>query len=378
LLQQLGELGTAQARQKLGNIGDTPKKEATASVTLNVDSTEKGKDGKVVGEGHELSVDVRMAVRKTDGKSACKCGGKCGKTCTCGSNCNCGPVPPVPPTPPQPPKPDASCKHGRWFNRKLGVIALAMVVSLCALLGTLAFIYAWNHSSQHTTVIVNPGSTGSTPTNPDPITKPNPTKPDPITRPVAPVDPDACNGCSNNHAVAPSAPPPGFNACATAKTETRIIVPPFAFSNTQNWVRTRVANWNVEVQAGCVGGVVRGFDVHGRLVTEQFYGPSLAFSYRWDIAYENQRTLVERYETYNVFAGRTVYVWDSVGHLVEVQQFDAHQILTSDAVIDTDGKMTVRGYDPANGRLLGTQVYDRASAGAVLSANFYLYEKFKH
>jgi dephospho-CoA kinase len=348
--------------EQLGDLGRTKHKEANASMSLSVGSREDKKPG----TGHELNVDMRMSIKRTDGSPSCRCGcvNNCRAGCACKSNCGCScaePKPPVPPAPPAPPVPvnGKGCEGGR--NTVL-IVAIVAIVALVAL--GLGFL-AWNKSPVGTN---GGGNTTIVVSNP----------PGPCSS-CQDVKPSRCLTCGSG-TVIPSVPPPAAKVCAPgSNVENPAKIPGFAFQFTPNVVRMSVATWTVKVESGCQSATVVGTDSKGRLVTSQQYGADLAFMYRWDVTYETGRVQVDRFETYgNAFVGRSVYVYnaDATGKLSNILQFDGHQRLLTDATLSSN-TVSMRRFEAGSGSATGSQSYDGAAANAALSSNFYLFETFK-
>jgi hypothetical protein len=227
------------------------------------------------------------------------------------------------------------------------------------LLGLLPFIYFMNHPIGGTTTV---------------IVKPVPVQCGSCSHPVQ------CSTCRHGEAPLPVLPPPGMTCTTEAHTERLATVPEFAFQWTPNWVRTRVSTWVVTYDGDCSGAWIAARDFAGNLLSYQRYGKGLAFGYRYDISNETSRVQIDRFESGNIFAGRTVYTYDEAGHLTGAQQFDARQRLLIDARMSWTGdtySVVMRQFDPDSGRVLSTPSYDSDTVRGVLSANFYLFETYR-
>jgi dephospho-CoA kinase len=211
-LKQLGEIAAEEALDKLGDIGTTSHREATASMTMAVKAGTVAADqtaadeasvtaatpttaasqpapGPGKGTERELQVDVRMSVRNRPGKA--------------------DPTPPPVPTPTPVPAPSpepCNHKHGTHQNRYFG---LPIVACLLGFLAFLAFLLVWSYDDTPVVakgdptpvvVVVNPAGccTSSvektpvvvTPTDPivkPPVVLPQPTPVEPPTNSNPPV-----------------------------------------------------------------------------------------------------------------------------------------------------------------------------------------------
>lgn len=122
-----------------------------------------------------------------------------------------------------------------------------------------------------------------------------------------------------------------------------------------------------------------GFDKDGKMVSQAEYRKGLNFISRLDVRAEASRVQVDRFESLNTFAGRTVYNYDTTGRLIEIQQFDGQQRLLTDATANGTGAaqtITIRRYDAETGSFIGSQSYDGDAGRTTLSANFYLFDRF--
>lgn len=425
MLRELLSIGSDQAIDKLGKVGGTKHKEASATVTLDVASCDgDGKEKKHTE--HELKVDVHMSVKQKNGKrgGTCSCGcTDCRQGCACASGCGCNCTAPAPtptptpnptpnpspgpnpgpgpnptpnpnPNPTPPPPPNNNSGHSHWHRHGLWVVGI--VALLCALLGFLAFLHVQrpvNTTGGGTTVVVpccnscNSGCPNPTP-NPVPVPpQPNPTplppQPNPTPEPPKP-SPCEVTGPCGSRVVVPfgnTQAPAGTGCTLGNRTDTPVQLPSFAFETTPNWVRSKVTQWTVKYEDGCASAQVTGRDAAGNLVTYQQYGRAFAFVYRWDVSYSPGRVQVDRFETFNEFVGRTVYVYDAADHLIQVQQLDNHQRLLFDAGFTTrDGVFVtiIRRYNAFTGGFIESQTYEGDAARKTLTSTFYMYPTFSN
>jgi len=414
-LRDLAGIALEQADKKLGHIGNTAEKQATASIIMAVNSSSGDKAAKRC-DGLDLAVDIGMRVKQRAG-SGKECDSTPGKACKCGKTggtaCGCkdpapvppAPVPPAPPTPtppaptppaptppaptppaptppvptppvptpptptppaptppapptptpPAPPPPAPPAPVCPVWKRPWPWCLL-----LAAVLGGLLFVYFWNHPvGGPTTIIVNPA---------------------PVQCGYCATPPVQCSTCQHGEAPRPVLPPPGLACTTDAHTERLSNIPEFAFPWTPNWVRTRVSTWVVTYDGNCSGAFVAARDSAGNLLSYQRYGERLAFAYRYDISNDAGRTQIDRIESGNIFAGRTVYTYDEHGRLKSAQLFDGRQRLITDAQFSWTGdalSASTRQFDPDSGRVLSAPSYDSDTVRGVLAANFYLFDTYR-
>ncbi|MFA6210592.1 MAG: dephospho-CoA kinase [Candidatus Obscuribacterales bacterium] len=389
-LKQLGEIAAEEALEKLGDIGTTSHREATASMTMAV----KASTGEEPGAGanpdagaadkaadaststpaptspaaaeveRELEVEVRMSVRNRPGTADPKPAP--------------APVPvPVPvPVPTPAPTPDPKADNG-------GKNHLPIVACLLAFLAFLAFLLVWSYSdtpvvvkndpTAPVVVVVNP-ATGCCDTVKPPVVNPLPV--DPIVTPpvVKPVEPGPT----------PVVPPVGN---CKAGVETLSEPPAFILGNLHNQVRWRVVKWTVTsdgvalngASSSCLHTTVDGRDAEGRLVVRQFYGTQLAYQGQYTINYNADcTTQVDRFNEHNVFIGRSVYLTNSDGKLVQAIQLDGNQrkLFTVTIELARDGSLYAVSYQSfaASGQTKNGYFEKVSHYRDFLTANFYLAE----
>ncbi len=365
MLQKLSGMGTEAALERMGDISTTAHKEATASLSLTVDSCEGDHKGpNHIDTAKELKVDVHMSVKNKPGTPptppntcSCGCGDKCKKSCACatGCGCNCTSTPP-PPKPPKPTPGNCDHNHGRPLIGLFGLLAFLFAV--------LALVYFWNHKpadTHHgghdttTIIIVNkPCDSGCKP----PVTPPTP----PVKPPLPPIE------------EKPACPPAG--------DQTLFVTPDFAAPWLHNEVRQRVVEWKVRYQPDCQGATLIGRDYEGRLVVWQEYGPKFTFVYQWTVKYTGNVTQVDRFEGNNVFVGRSLYWHNALGFIVRIDQLDGNQRMLASASLTRDVNgviycMTMNKYDQVTGRLLDSASFDNyAHIKEILRAQFFLFGVF--
>ena len=381
-LKQLGEIAAEEALDKLGDIGTTSHREATASMTMAVKAGTGSKTdtnaaantaaGSTAGNAtggtnapsnapvsqpeieRELQVDVRMSVRNRPGKA----------------DPNPTPVPTPTPVPAPVPTPaPAPCNHGSKSNH------LPIVACLLAFLAFLAFLLVWSYDdtpvvvkSDPTPVVVTVNNNGGccsvpvvTPT--DPVVKP----PVVITEPK-PVD-----------------PPPTTGGTCKAGVETLSEPPAFTLSNLHNQVRWRVVKWTVTTEGTALNGIsclhttVEGRDAEGRLVVRQLYGAQLAYQGQYTITYtDGCMTQVDRFNENNAFIGRSFYRTNEDGKLVQAIQLDSNQRKLFAVTIELarDGSLYAVSYQSfAAAGQPRTGYFEKVSQYRdFLTANFYLAE----
>lgn len=366
VLTKLSGMGTEAALERMGDVSTTEHKEATASLSLTVDSCEGDHKGpNHVDTAKELKVDVHMSVRNKPGtppvpptNCSCGCGDKCKKGCACaaGCGCTCTPGTPPPPKPPTKPTPgNCDHNHGRPLLGLFGLLAFLFAV--------LALVYFWHHKpADHTgdhdsiTIIVNPPSCDSG-CNP-PVTPPNP----PVKPPLPPIEEKP--------------------ACPQAGDQTLFVTPDFAAPWLHNEVRQRVVEWKVRYQPDCQGATLIGRDYEGRLVVWQEYGPKFSFVYQWTVKYTGDVTQVDRFEASNNFVGRSLYHHNKLGFVVRVDQLDGNQRMLASASLNRDVNgviygMTMNKYDQVTGRLLDTASFDNYSRiKEIMRAQYFLFGVF--
>lgn len=380
-LKQLGDIATEEALEKLGDIGTTSHREATASMTMAVKAGANAADktaadkanatpagsttpasqpapGADTGTERELQVDVRMSVRNRPGKA--------------------DPAPTPVPTPTPVPVPTTPCdqKHNRYHS-------LPIVACLLAFFAFLAFLLVWSYDDTPVVVksdpapvviVVNPAGCCTSPVEKPPVVV---TPTDPIVKPPivvpqpTPVDP-------------PTNPNPPIGNCKVG-VETLSEPPAFILSNLHNQVRWRAVKWTVTTDGVSLSGVsclhttVEGRDAEGRLVVRQFYGTQLAYQGQYTIIYNADcTTQVDRFNEHNVFIGRSFYRANPDGKLVQAMQFDGNQrkLFTVSIELDRDGSLYAVSYQSfaAAGQPRSGYFEKVSHYRDFLSANFYLSE----
>lgn len=377
-LKQLGEIAAEEALEKLGDIGTTSHREATASMTMAVKagagsktgtgSAANAADGNTAGKApgstdapannpasqheieRELQVDVRMSVRNRPGKA--------------------DPAPtPVPTPAPVPTPTPPPCNQGSKSNH------LPIVACLLAFLAFLAFLLVWSYDdtpvvvkSDPTPVVVTVNNNGGCCDAPvvkptDPVVKP----PVVITEPK-PVD-----------------PPPATGGTCKAGVETLSEPPAFTLGYLHNQVRWRVVKWTVTTDGVALNGIsclhttVEGRDAEGRLVVRQLYGAQLAYQGQYTITYtDGCMTQVDRFNEHNAFIGRSFYRANEDGKLVQAIQLDSNQrkLFTVTIELARDGSLYAVSYQSfAAAGQPRTGYFEKVSQYRdFLSANFYLAE----
>jgi dephospho-CoA kinase len=379
-LKQLGEIAAEEALEKLGDIGTTSHREATASMTMAVKAGTGSKTdtnaaadtaaGTTAGKApdgtnapadnpvsqpeieRELQVDVRMSVRNRPGKA----------------DPNPTPVPTPAPAPVPNPAP-APCKHGSKSNH------LPIVACLLAFLGFLAFLLVWSYDdtpvvvkSDPTPVVVTVNNNGGC--CEAPVVKPT----DPVVKPpVVVTDPK------------PVDPPTTTGGTCKAGVETLSEPPAFTLSYLHNQVRWRVVKWTVTTDGVALNGIsclhttVEGRDAEGRLVVRQLYGAQLAYQGQYTITYtDGCMTQVDRFNENNAFIGRSFYRTNEDGKLVQAIQLDSNQRKLFAVTIELarDGSLYAVSYQSfAAAGQPRTGYFEKVSQYRdFLSANFYLAE----
>jgi dephospho-CoA kinase len=366
ILRRFGYVSTDQALEQMGDLSTTEHKEANASMTLMVDSTncDNGDHDK-----RELQVDVHMVVKKTRSGPPVPL-----PPPPCPPEPKPDPDPPPEPDPDPPPEPDPDpppepdpdpepgpepvpCpqpppapvpappppppppKRKRWCFWIFGAILTAVMAFWLVLhpIGT------YHH----------PGGYNSPP---------------PIVQTIPPS--------------APYTPPTAEPSKPNCPTSDQVMASPprFILQNLHNNVRLRVVQWKVEyTDSSCGGALVTGKDAAGRLVNVQSYGANFRFEYQWSIAYGPGRVQVDRFEPFNNFVGRTVYSYDNAGALVGIQQLDGNQRLLLNARLNRVlGQLSValNSYDAASGRAIDHSTVASPDVQSALTQRFYLFDMF--
>ena len=377
-LKQLGEIAAEEALEKLGDIGTTSHREATASMTMAVKAgagsktdtntaanTAAGSTAGTTPDGtnapatkpvsqpeieRELQVDVRMSVRNRPGKADPE------------------PTPVPTPTPvPAPAPTPAPCNHGSKSNH------LPIVACLLAFLAFLAFLLVWSYDdtpvvvkSDPTPVVVTVNNNGGC------CSVPVVTPTDPVKPPVV-VDPK------------PVDPPTTTGGTCKAGVETLSEPPAFTLSYLHNQVRWRVVKWTVTTDGAALNGIsclhttVEGRDAEGRLVVRQLYGAQLAYQGQYTITYTADcMTQVDRFNENNAFIGRSFYRTNEDGKLVQAIQLDSNQRKLFAVTIELarDGSLYAVSYQSfAAAGQPRTGYFEKVSQYRdFLTANFYLAE----
>lgn len=376
-LKQLGEIAAEEALEKLGDIGTTSHREATASMTMAVKAGAGSKTdtntgvntaaGSTTGSTpdgtnapakeqvsqpeieRELQVDVRMSVRNRPGKA------------------DPDPVPTPGPTPTPVPAP-APCNHGSKSNH------LPIVACLLAFLAFLAFLLVWSYDdtpvvvkSDPTPVVVTVNNNGGC------CSQPVVTPTDPVVKPPVVVDPK------------PVDPPTTTGGTCKAGVETLSEPPAFTLSYLHNQVRWRVVKWTVTTDGAALNGIsclhttVEGRDAEGRLVVRQLYGAQLAYQGQYTITYTADcMTQVDRFNENNAFIGRSFYRTNEDGKLVQAIQLDSNQRKLFAVTIELarDGSLYAVSYQSfAAAGQPRTGYFEKVSQYRdFLTANFYLAE----
>ncbi|CAN5450903.1 hypothetical protein BH11CYA1_BH11CYA1_36610 [soil metagenome] len=380
-LKQLGEIAADEALEKLGDIGTTTGREATASLTMAVKAgTGTGaagtdKDGTATGKPadpsnttgntqpaeteRELQVDVRMSVRNRPGTA------------------DSTPVPvpaPVPVPVPAPSDPNKGKSDDGNKNNHLAIVAC-----LLAFMAFLAFLLVWSYGDTSVVVkdlgkneptkvvvVVNPGHCCDT-----------------VTPPVVVVDPSSTPPVVVTPQPTPVVVPPAGN-CKVG-VEALSEPPAFILGNLHNQVRWRVVKWTVTTDGvalngnSCLHTTVEGRNAEGQLVVRQFYGTQLAYQGQYTISYNADcTTQVDRFDEHNVFIGRTVYLTGSDGKMVGAVQYDSHQrkLLSVNVELNKDGSLYAVSYSSfaASGQTKSGYFEKVSQYRDFLSANFYLSE----
>ncbi len=379
-LKQLGEIAAEEALEKLGDIGTTSHREATASMTMAVKAGTGSKTdtnaaantaaGTTAGNApggtnapankpvsqpeieRELQVDVRMSVRNRPGKA------------------DPAPTPVPTPTPvPAPVPTPAPCNQGNKSHH------LPIVACLLAFLAFLAFLLVWSYDdtpvvvkSDPTPVVVTVNNNGGC--CEAPVVKPT----DPVVKPpVVVIDPK------------PVDPPTTTGGTCKAGVETLSEPPAFTLSYLHNQVRWRVVKWTVTTDGVALNGIsclhttVEGRDAEGRLVVRQLYGAQLAYQGQYTITYtDGCMTQVDRFNEHNAFIGRSFYRTNEDGKLVQAIQLDSNQRKLFAVTIELarDGSLYAVSYQSfAAAGQPRTGYFEKVSQYRdFLSANFYLAE----
>jgi dephospho-CoA kinase len=366
ILRRFGYISTDQALEQMGDLSTTEHKEANASMTLMVDSTnsDTGDHNK-----RELQVDVHMVVKQTrSGPPVPLPPPPCPPEPQPDPPPEPDPDPPPEPDPDPPPEPAPEPKPvpeplpcpqpppapvpapvpppaPRPPKRK----SWCWWIVASILTAVMAF---W--------LVLHPIGTVHDPGGyrlPPPIVQTTP--------PSTPYTP-------------PTAEPSRHN-CPTSD-QVMASPPRFILPNLHNNVPLRVVQWKVEYTDGnCGGALVTGKDAAGRAVNVQSYGANFSFEYQWSIAYGPGRVQVDRFETFNNFVGRTIYSYNSAGVLVGIQQLDGNQRLLSDARLNRVlGGLAValNSYDAASGRSIDHTAVTSTDVQSALTQRFYLFDQF--
>ena len=267
------------------------------------------------------------------------------------------------------------------FVMVTGFLAL---LAYLAYLATLAYIQSTHYhdggTSTGTTVTTTVGKRCGNSKNPTTTNPPTPT--------TGPTDPASkpCVGCgpalrSGAGIVKAAVPPPAALECAGGDAVEHLTdVPSFAFDFTPNWVRAQTTAWTVTYQDGCSTASVVGVDKDNNVVSEQEYRKGLTFVNRYDINRQAKSILVDRFQSFGQFVGRTTYNFDALNQLISIDRFDGHSVLLANATATGTGssqQIIIRRYDALTGKSVGIDTYAGSAASTVLSDNFYLYDIFK-
>lgn len=379
VLRQFGHLGTEEALERLGHLSGTRHKEASAELTLEVD-TRDGTNDSDPKRSRKLKVGVTMSVENMPGKPAdptcpCGCSKTCRVTCACSTGCGCSCKKPEPLPPPKPdPKPcpgngggnggdHGKCDHGHGHSHnRRGWLGLVALIGLLAFLGFLAFL-AWKHQhDSHNITIINKPPCCTTVVEP----------------PKPPVDPPCCKP-----PVEPPTPP--VSPCKPGTIQTLTEVPGYAFRFVHNHVREKVTKWEEQYSADCAPAL-RGFDASGRILVYQVYDAKHWHQHQFVISYSpggSGSVQIDRFEgRLNSFTGRTIYSYDRDGNVVRAESFDSMQR----RVYSVNLRRNLRGevstlnvfeFDRATGIELRRSVVDGPdSCQSFLESNFYVYRWF--
>lgn len=369
VLRQFGHLGTEEALERLGHLSGTRHKEATAELTLAVDTRDGTNDGDPK-RSRKLKVGVTMSVENMPGKPAdpscpCGCGKTCRVTCACSTGCGCSCKKPAPTPPPCPGNgngnggDEGDCNHGNGHSRnRRNWFGLAALIALLAFLGFLAFL-AWKHQTDtHNITIINKPPCCTTTVPPKPPVDP------PV---VPPVDP----------------PTPPVSPCKPGTIQTLTEVPGYAFRFVHNHVREKVTKWEEQYSADCAPAL-RGFDASGRILVYQVYDAKHWHQHQFVMSYFPDGSIqIDRFEgRLNSFTGRTIYRYDRDGNVERAESFDSMQrrVFTANFRRNLRGEVTtlfVSEFDRATGIELRRSVVDGPdSCQSFLESNFYVYRWF--
>lgn len=364
VLRQFGHLGTAEALERLGHLSGTRHKEATATMTLEVDTRDGTNDGDP-NRSRKLTVGVTMSVENKPGKPAdqscpCGCGKTCRVTCACSTACGCSCTKPAP-LPPPTPKPcpgDGNGGNGGDKGHNRNWLGLGALIALLAFLAFLAFL-AWKQQSDtHNITIINKPPCCTTVVEP-----PKP----PVEPPVVPVDP----------------PTPPASPCKPGTIQTLTEVPGYGFRFVHNHVREKVTKWEEQYASDCAPAL-RGFDASGRILVYQVYDAKHWHQHQFVISYFPDGSIqVDRFEgRLNSFTGRTIYRYDHNGNVERAESFDSQQrrVYTVNIRRALSGEVTtlyVSEFDRATGIELKRTVVDGPDGcQSFLESNFYVYRWF--
>jgi hypothetical protein len=369
-LKQYGDVALTVALDKIGDVGTTPHKESSASMTMVVkagehDQSKCGNDRAAdhpVSEERELQVDVHMSVRNKPGRVTDPTpdpnpapGPKPDPTPSPSPSPSPSPTPnpapgptptPVPnPTDPNSGKPGDSSNSGgpgkHCGHRHRGYLAF-----LAFLAFLLAALMIWFHQTPGKPVIIGQGCNSQCP----PPIKPEPVKP---TRPpvIAPLDPVV---------TTPVITPKPFSCNGTREELTEI--PAFALSWTRTDARWRVAKWVIshegsgDSEATCTHTTVTGYDSQNRLVLLQNYGDHLDYDSQYVVVYlQSGGTEVTLYDALMGFSGQTTYHTTIDGRLIDANRIDRKQRTQSGVLVQRnyDGSVYLRSrtdYNRLSGR----------------------------
>ncbi len=401
-LKQLGAIAADEALEKLGDTGTTSHREATASLTMVVKAApgatadqDKGgsTDDKATAKGEqerELQVDVRMSVRNKPGTP--------------------DPVPVPVPVPVPGPTPTPTPTPGSGDSNDKSKSHFTLAVCFLALLAFLAFLAMWFHQGNDKPVVVNVAPTPVVVNVPTPAVVNTPTAPANnvnVTVIVKPGNGNGCNTCGIDLTAPivspiiltpPVVTPPVVSEplvkppvdtvvrgnCGDGSVQILSDPPAFALGYLHNQVRWQVTKWVITTDgaAHCRNTIVEGFNVNGKLMVKQFYGPQLAYRGQLVVQYLNDGTTqVDRFNEFNQSVGRSIYTADSSGRLLVARQFDGSQrpLFTVNVQRAADGSIvsvSYRAFDSTSGRSVENNYFETLGQFRdFLSTHFYLADK---
>ncbi len=360
----LGEIGVAEAVERLGNVARTKHKKATAKLSMDVDSS----DGQHPDASRRLEVEVRMEIRNTPGGSgnggcSCGCGPECRVSCACQPDCGCSCRKPAPP----PPTPPDGCDHGcgdcnhRRYPR-LWLLVLAFFALLAFLFAVIVLV---RQPSQHTDnggkiVIVTPPCPGTC-------------------KGKDSAPPDDSGGVFRP----PSAPPPVVKPCKPCDKHVVNEIPEYAFRFTHNAVRVQLRTWEISCGGSCEGATVDGFSEDHQLLVHQEFDKDYWLTYQYVFTYfPDGTTQVDKFEgRQNIFVGRTVYRFNA-GLLARAEMYDGMQRLLFTATYSRTSSvpmaLSVETFDPTSGARSGKRtVVGVGNMEEYVQENFYAYDRVK-